>query len=876
MNATRILLLFLYLLSGAVVPVVAQSTLHGRVRLPDSSMATMAVVKVLAADSPTLARYTRTSQLGDWSIDKVAPGQYVLQVSYLGLETWAEHIAIAEPDTLFFDITLQEHPLTLRMVEISAKRIGIVERGDTLQYDLSYYLDSTEYNLKDILNRLPDMSVGDDGSIRYKGKRVHLALVEGRDVFGNMHKVMTEGVAAENVKGVQVIRNYTTGAEQEAKAISDKVAINVQLTDEARQKLNGELGINTDAHKFAEGAVTLYQTRPKWGYSLIARGNNTGQMTIFPADLFALLDFEALQPKKGTESMEPSVSPLLVPQPDAQRNVDMLGAMSIDASLTARWNSKLDVRFIKADRRMENVLFRLYIQDNTDFTGIRSRQNDANMWQANLKNDYRGKNTWVKQRLLVASTLAPGQTRLNGALAGTSIESQFFQQADQLDIKAALEGGMGVDSQSMLIGRVQYQYSGRHDRARLQSPDALFGTPDSLLEQRNDAREAVLSGEASLRHPIGAQQLTTSMGYSHTSYMLEANTLLEQPAAGWDMEAKMSDASIFGGIALRRPGKFRYTASTKATLLQRTFPTWPSRRYRSLLSDIQAGIHRDFALLHSLYINAGYTTSPTPFVHLWRYNRLRDENSLFAERVDSFFVQRETFVNLLYMRTGMDNGYRLFLTHTASIKKNEVLYQTIPNGNYLLYQSLLAPHITQLSTEGRVAYRLKPARTDLGASVRHEFKSGFAALSEQLLSVNNHRLNIDFSLTFDGWKRLKVGANHVHIRSSQRYGGQDALTFYNNRTMATASYQHGKWRANISAAYNHQRVSLTPNQYWILGFDVERRFSKPSIRVRLTGRNVLNLKGNAMLMPDFGANYVGFSAFQTIGGQIMAGVAYVF
>jgi len=39
---------------------------------------------------------------------------------------------------------------------------------------------------------------------------------------------------------------------------------------------------------------------------------------------------------------------------------------------------------------------------------------------------------------------------------------------------------------------------------------------------------------------------------------------------------------------------------------------------------------------------------------------------------------------------------------------------------------------------------------------------------------------------------------------------------------------------------------------------------------------LLALAWFVMLMPDFGANCVGFSAFQTIGGQIMAGVAYVF
>ncbi len=142
---------------------------------------------------------------------------------------------------------------------------------------------------------------------------------------------MTEGIRAEDVKGVQIIRNYTTGAEQVAKEISDKVAVNVQLTDEARRKLKGEVGFLTDASKFVEGNLTFYRTKPKGGYSVIGRANNTGSgLVISPADFLALVDLEDLSTRRirGSETEKEIVPSFLFPRPDAQRVFDMFTTLN--------------------------------------------------------------------------------------------------------------------------------------------------------------------------------------------------------------------------------------------------------------------------------------------------------------------------------------------------------------------------------------------------------------------------------------------------------------------------------------------------------------------------------------------------------------------
>ncbi|MFN4079423.1 MAG: hypothetical protein ACK4NS_00860, partial [Saprospiraceae bacterium] len=186
------------------------------------------------------------------------------------------------------------------------------------------------------------------------------------------------------------------------------------------------------------------------------------------------------------------------------------------------------------------------------------------------------------------------------------------------------------------------------------------------------------------------------------------------------------------------------------------------------------------------------------------------------------------------------------------------------------------PEVIQLNTQVRASYRLKPLKTNLSGIFLHDYKTGYAILSEQLLGVQNQTLNLSLSMGFELQKRIHLQAGHSYSRSIQYYDGQPTFTFQDNRTTASASYKHGLWRADISAAHNWQQVSPSSNRFWLLGFDVERRFKKPSIRLRLTGRNVLNLRGNTMILPDFGANYTGFSSFQTIGGQIMGSVAYLF
>jgi len=59
-----------------LAPVLGQSNLKGRVQLPDSSAATMAIVKLLAVDSATLLSFTSTNMEGNWTLSVTSQGTF--------------------------------------------------------------------------------------------------------------------------------------------------------------------------------------------------------------------------------------------------------------------------------------------------------------------------------------------------------------------------------------------------------------------------------------------------------------------------------------------------------------------------------------------------------------------------------------------------------------------------------------------------------------------------------------------------------------------------------------------------------------------------------------------------------------------------------
>ena len=295
------LIIFLLGLMVTMPRIHAQINITGKVVNKDSMPNVGAIIKLLKPDSSTIVRFTTSDTSGLWDIDVPKTGEYLLSVSCIVCENWLQKIVIERGDSLNVYIVLNEKTLNLDVLEVKNKRILFKQRGDTLIYNIEGSRNGMEDNIGDLLKNLPGLEVDTEGSIKYKGKRVNKLLMEDKDIFNNMHKVFSEGINAKDVKTVKIIENYKESKDAEIGNKTDRTALNVELTDDAKKRLNGNVTLAAGYKNRYDLGLNTYKANEKNGLSLFAKANNTGQTLMSAADYLGLQTslFRVFQGLKG-------------------------------------------------------------------------------------------------------------------------------------------------------------------------------------------------------------------------------------------------------------------------------------------------------------------------------------------------------------------------------------------------------------------------------------------------------------------------------------------------------------------------------------------------------------------------------------------------
>ena len=158
-----------------------------------------------------------TSDSGDFIIENLKAGNYLLKVSFLGFEEISLSIDLKN-DTDVKTLILKEKNETLDGVTIIAKRPTVKRLVDRLVFNVENSTLSNN-NVLDVLKHTPGVLVY-DGSITVKNsaptvyindRRVHLS--------SNEVQQLLEGTSATNVKSIEVITNPPAKYEAEGGAV---------------------------------------------------------------------------------------------------------------------------------------------------------------------------------------------------------------------------------------------------------------------------------------------------------------------------------------------------------------------------------------------------------------------------------------------------------------------------------------------------------------------------------------------------------------------------------------------------------------------------------------------------------------------------------
>lgn len=268
------------LLLAAAAPALAQENAVKGYMIDENGQPLVSATVVLLEPSDSTMRYfSITGSDGSFGIRSIRNGNYLLQASFVGYETFYRSVEVPlEKGGDMGYIPLQPRMVSLDEVTVKGERIPLRFRDDTVEYDARAFSVKPGGVVEDLLKKLPGLELDRAGNIKALGEDVRNVLVDGKEFFSNDPKVATKNLPAGAVDKVQLYNKKSE--ESEFTGIDDGTrnqTINLVLDKESKKGVFGEImgGGGTGNHYM--GNAKAYRFSGKSQIAALGMMNNVNR-----------------------------------------------------------------------------------------------------------------------------------------------------------------------------------------------------------------------------------------------------------------------------------------------------------------------------------------------------------------------------------------------------------------------------------------------------------------------------------------------------------------------------------------------------------------------------------------------------------------------
>lgn len=161
--ATITLLLF------SVCAMAQTHRLQGQVTDTTGNPVVYGTVSLLQTVDSTLAFFGITNEDGQFQLQGITSGTYLMQVSYVGYASHYRTLSIPAQAGNLGRIELQDATTALSEVQVIAEKIPLRIKGDTLEYNPSAFRTKPDASVEDLLKKLPGIEVDRSGNVKAQG-----------------------------------------------------------------------------------------------------------------------------------------------------------------------------------------------------------------------------------------------------------------------------------------------------------------------------------------------------------------------------------------------------------------------------------------------------------------------------------------------------------------------------------------------------------------------------------------------------------------------------------------------------------------------------------------------------------------------------------
>lgn len=204
-----------------------------------------ATVALLPATPPEAKALTgvATDDGGRFTLQKVAPGQYQVRISFVGYRALTRAVTVAANQTL--DLGTLSFPAAgqqLSEVQVVGEKPVVEVKPDRLIYNAEQDVTNAGGTAADVLRKAPLLSVDGDGNPKLRGSSNFRVLINNKPsptLASNLAEAL-KGIPAEQIKTVEVITTPPAKYDGEGTA----GIINIVLKKGVDRGLNGSVSAN--------------------------------------------------------------------------------------------------------------------------------------------------------------------------------------------------------------------------------------------------------------------------------------------------------------------------------------------------------------------------------------------------------------------------------------------------------------------------------------------------------------------------------------------------------------------------------------------------------------------------------------------------------
>lgn len=216
-----------------------------------------ASVVLLRATDSTEVTGAQASEFGEFVVDQVPLGRYVLRATAVGYRTGRRVVTFtaAAPTLALGTLRLRTAAAQLQDVVVTAERPVVTDNLDKKVVDVTKDLTVTGGTAIDVLQNVPSVTVDQNGAVSLRGSSGVTIFIDGKPTGTTLDQI-----PASSIQSVEVITNPSSKYD----ASGAGGILNIVLKKELRDGLNGQVSANVGTGDKYNTALSLNYRKGKF------------------------------------------------------------------------------------------------------------------------------------------------------------------------------------------------------------------------------------------------------------------------------------------------------------------------------------------------------------------------------------------------------------------------------------------------------------------------------------------------------------------------------------------------------------------------------------------------------------------------------------